>query len=71
MSTNYQSDRNQLINDLLNTSVGSSNGVRILQTFPAIPLDKAIFGCLELNAEFKYGFSPDFDKNLTNVKDER
>ena len=40
----------------------------MLQNFPPIPLDKAIYGCYESNAQFQYSFSPDFDRNLITVK---
>lgn len=38
-----------------------------LKNFPKMPLDKAIYGCYEINAQFQYSFSSNFDKNLITV----
>jgi hypothetical protein len=45
----------------------NSNSQSFLLNFPAIPLNKIIYGCYESNAQFSYGVTSDFDKNLYSV----
>ena len=45
----------------------NSNSQSFLLNFPVIPLNKLIYGCYEANAQFNYGITSDFDKNLHSV----
>lgn len=45
----------------------NSNSQSFLLNFPVLPLNKIIYGCYELNAQFNYGVTSDFDKNLFSV----
>ncbi len=45
----------------------NKNSQSFLLNFPSIPFSEVIYGCSEANAQFTYGHSPDFDKNLLNV----
>ena len=40
----------------------------LMQNFPQIPINQAIYGFYELNGQFCYANSSDFDKGLINVK---
>jgi hypothetical protein len=44
-----------------------NNSQSFLSSFPSIPFSQIIYGCYEANAQFNYGFSSEFDKNLLNV----
>lgn len=48
-------------------SVNNSNSKSLLQNFPLVPLDQPIYGCYEVNAQFNFVFSPQFDKSLLSV----
>lgn len=43
------------------------NSESLLLNFPPIPLNQPVYGCSEVNAQFQFGFSPDFDKKIQSV----
>ncbi len=40
----------------------------ILKSFPDLPLNQTVYGCYELNAQFHYAFTSDFNNSLIQVK---
>ncbi len=49
------------------TRLINSNSQSFLLNFPVLPLNRLIYGCYEANAQFNYGVTSDFDKNLFTV----
>ena len=49
------------------TRLINSSSQSFLLNFPPLPLNKPIYGCYEVNAQFNYGVTSDFDKNLFPV----
>lgn len=66
MSTTFNGAPNDT--NLLSVDEIYSNSKSLLQAFPPLPIEQSVYGCYELNAQFQYGFSPDFDKNLHSVR---
>ena len=53
--------------EIHNSATNSNNNTSLLNNFSNIPIDLTSFGCYELNAQFHYGHSPEFDKNIISV----
>ena len=64
-SNELQSSSNERLHEFILSADQNCNS--FLQSFPKVPLNKAIYGCYEINAQFQYSFSSNFDKNLTTV----
>ncbi|CAF0712794.1 unnamed protein product [Brachionus calyciflorus] len=50
-------------------SLVNANSKSLLLNFPSIPLSQPIYGCSEINGQFQFGLSPDFDKKLLSKHD--
>ena len=60
-----QSSSNEKLHEFILSADQNCNS--FLKSFPKVPLNKVIYGCYEINAQFQYSFSSNFDKNLITV----
>jgi hypothetical protein len=59
---------NNDMSDGLKSLRNSCEDDSLLLNFPSLPANNdSIHGCFELNAQFQFGFSSDFDKNIIIV----